>query len=143
MAGISDSEKFWIKRVQAEAFPKGVREGSLAQLNPMKGSDGVLRIDGRLRFADELPYNRRCPILLTKGHHLTRLIVLHAHRTLGHGSGTEHTLTQLRTKFWTIKGRVVRNIVETSPESLRRFATKLASQMVDHCQRADCVRLVP
>ncbi len=131
MAEISDSEKFWIKRVQAEAFPKGVREGSLARLNPMNGSDGVLRIDGRLRFADELPYSTRCPILLPKDHHLTRLIVLHAHRTLGHGSGTEHTLTQLRTKFWIIKGRrVVRNIVETCPECRRRFSIKPASQMM-------------
>ena len=113
MAEISDSEKFWMKLVQAEAFPKGVQEGSLARLSPMR----VLRIDGRLRFADELPYSTRCPILLPKDHHLTRLIVLHAHRTLGHGSGTEHTLTQLRTKFWIIQGgRVVRNIVEACPE---------------------------
>jgi hypothetical protein len=95
----------------------------------MKGSDGVLRIDGRLRFADELPYNTRCPILLPKDHHFTRLIVLHAHRTLGHGSGTELTLTQLRTKFWIIQGRrVVRSIVETCPECRRRFSTKPASQ---------------
>jgi hypothetical protein len=126
---ISDSEKFWVKQVQAEAFPKGIREVSLARLSPMKGSDGVLRIDGRLRFADELPYNTRCPILLPKDHHFTRLIVLHAHRTLGHGSGTELTLTQLRTKFWIIQGRrVVRSIVETCPECRRRFSTKPASQ---------------
>ena len=131
MAEISEAERLWIRKVQAEAFPKGVREGSLARLSPMKGSDGVLRIDGRLQYADELPYSTRCPVLLPKDHHFTQLIVLHAHRTLGHGSGTEHTLTQLRTKFWIPQGRrVVRNVVERCPECRRRFSTKPAGQMM-------------
>ena len=107
MTEISDAELFWIKRVQAEAYPKGIREGSLARLSPMTGSEGVIRIDGRLRHADELPYNTRCPILLPKDYHFTQLVVLHAHKTLGHGTGTEHTLTQLRSKFWIPRGRRV------------------------------------
>ena len=131
MTEISDAELFWIKRVQAETFPKGIREGSLARLSPMTGGEGVIRIDGRLRHADELPYNTRCPILLPKDHHFTQLVVLHAHKTLGHGTSTEHTLTQLRSKFWIPQGRrVVRSVVEGCPECRRRFTTKIASQMM-------------
>ena len=66
-----------------------------------------------------------------KDHQFTKLVVLHAHKTLGHGSGTEHTLTQLRTKFWIPQGRrVVRNVVERCPECRRRFSTKTAGQMM-------------
>ena len=131
MTEISEAERLWIRKVQGEAFPKGVREGSLARLSPMKGSDGILRIDGRLRYADELPYSTRCPVLLPKDHHFTQLIVLHAHRTLGHGSNTEHTLTQLGTKFWIPQERrVVRNIVERCPECRQKFSTKPAGQMM-------------
>ena len=103
----------------------------------MKGCDGVLRIDGRLQYAEELPYSTRCPVLLPKDHHFTQLIVLHAHRTPGHGSGTEHTLTQLRTKFWIPqRRRVVRNIVERCPQCRRRFSTKTAGEMMAQLLRS-------
>ena len=93
MTEISEAKRLWIRKVQAEAFPKGVREGSLARLSPVKGSDRVLRMDGRLRYADELPYSTRCPVLLPKDHHFTQLIVLHAHRTrLRYGTHT-HSIT--------------------------------------------------
>lgn len=70
---ISEAETFSIKEAQAQAFPGGENEGSLTQLNPKSDGDGLLRMDGRLRFADELPYDTRHPILLPKDHPLTRL----------------------------------------------------------------------
>ena len=67
---ISEAETFWIKQAQAQAqpFPGGENEGSLTQLNPKSDGDGLLRMDGRLRFADELLYDTRHPILLPKDH---------------------------------------------------------------------------
>ena len=82
---ISEAETFWIKQAQAQAFPGGENEGSLTQLNPKSDGDGLLRMDGRLRFADELPYDTRHPILLPKDHPVTRLVIADAHERLGHG----------------------------------------------------------
>jgi hypothetical protein len=63
---ILNVEKWWIKHAQGKAFPKGEREGCLLRLSPKNGDDGFLRMDGRLRLADELSYNTKHPILLPK-----------------------------------------------------------------------------
>ena len=111
---ILNVEKGWIKQAQGEAFPKGEREGCLLRLSSKNGDDGLLRMDGRLRLADELSYNTRHPILLPKEHVVTLLIIKDAHEELGHGSGVEQVLTLLRSRFWIVKGRrAVRNIVES------------------------------
>ena len=90
---ISEAETFWIKQAQAQAFPGGENEGSLTQLNPKSDGDGFLRMDGRLRFADELSYDTRHPILLPKDHPVTRLVIVDAHERFGHGAGVEQVLS--------------------------------------------------
>ena len=130
-AEISDVETFWIKYIQAESFPDGVKEKSLVQLNPTKDDNGLLRVNGRLRLADKIPYDTKHPIVLPKDHYLTRLIILDVHEALGYGSGIEHRLTQLRVRFWMVKGRrYVRAVVTSCPECRRRFSTKTAGQMM-------------
>ncbi len=93
---LQKAETYWLKQVQLEAFPDGDQQKSLAQLNPKKDEQGLLRADGRLRNASNIPYNTRHPILLPKDHVGTRLIITDAHENLGHGSGVEHILTELR-----------------------------------------------
>jgi hypothetical protein len=122
-----DAETFWIKHTQNEAFPNGVQEKSLVQLNPTKDYNGLLCINGRLHHAVGIPHETKHPILLPKNHPLTRLIVIDTHETLGHGSGVEHTLTQLRTRFWVVKGRrVVRNTIQSCPASQRTCQQMMA-----------------
>ena len=61
---------------------------------------GLLRVNGRLRLADEIPYDTKYPIVFpAKDHYLIRPIILDGHEALGHGSSSEHTLTQLRVRF--------------------------------------------
>ena len=128
---ISRAETFWIKQTQAQVFPGGENEGSLTRLNPKYDDDGLLRMDGRLRFADELPYGTRHPILLPKDHPVTRLVVFDAHERLGLGAGVEQVLTELRSHFWIVKGRrMVRNVTETCAECQRRFTKKIGNQMM-------------
>lgn len=128
---IADVEHFWIKYAQKRSYSKGVNEKFLVQLDPMKDDQGLLRKNGRLRFAENLPYDTKHPILLPKHDHLTQLIILDAHETLGHGTGVEHTLTQLRVRFWVINGRSkVRSIIKSCPACRRRFSTQTASQMM-------------
>ena len=128
---ISEAETFWIKQAQAQTFPGGENEGSLTQLSPKSDGDGLLRMDGRLRFADELPYDTRHPILLPKDHPVTRLVIVDAHERLGHGAGVEQVLTELRSRFWIVKGRhMVRSITEACAECRRRFTMKIVNQMM-------------
>ena len=128
---LQQAETYWFKRTQSEAFSDGVREKCLIQLNPKKDENGLLQSDGRLRNATDVPYGVRHPILLPKDHTVTRLIIISAHENLGHGSGVEHVLTELRARFWIIKGRrTVRNTIEKCPGCRRRFTGKPTTQMM-------------
>ena len=128
---LQQAETYWFKRTQSEAFSDGVKEKCLIQLNPKKDENGLLRSDGRLRNATDVPYGVRHPILLPKDHTVTRLIIISAHENLGHGSGVEHVLTELRARFWIIKGRrTVRNTIEKCPGCRRRFTGKPTTQMM-------------
>ena len=93
------AETLWLKQAQDEAFPKGEEEGSLSRFNPKKDDEGLLRVDGRLRLADDLSYNTKHPILLPKDHAVTRIVVTVTHERIGHGSGVDHILTELRARF--------------------------------------------
>ena len=71
------------------------------------------------------------PILLPTHDHLTRLIILDAHETLGHGTGVEHTLSQLHVLFWVINGECkVRSIIKSCPTCRRRFSTQTAGAIM-------------
>ena len=131
LSEIAHAETYWIKQTQREAFPNAEKDSTLLQLNPRKDDEGLLRMDGRLRLADELPYDTKHPILLPKKHPVTRLIVMDAHERLGHGTGVELVLTEIRSRFWIVKGRkTVRAIIEACSECRRRFSMKTAKQMM-------------
>ena len=74
--------------------------------------DGIIRVGGRLQRSN-LPFDCRDQILLPSNHLVTDFIVNHYHCLTGH-SGTLHVLSNIRTKFWIVKGhatvkRVLRN----------------------------------
>ena len=130
LSEIAHAETYWIKQTQREAFPNAEKDSTLLQLNPRKDDEGLLRMDGRLRLADDLPYDTKHPILLPKKHPVTRLIVMDAHERLGHGTGVELVLTEIRSRFWIVKGRkTVRAIIEACSECRRRFSMKTAKMM--------------
>ncbi len=88
-----DAQRHWIRQAQAEVFPGGTKDQRLIQLTPMLDSDGLLRIDGRLSLAKDMPYQTRHPIILPTHHFVTRLIIVdtheklwtqHGHRTRSH-----------------------------------------------------------
>jgi hypothetical protein len=51
-----------------------------------------------------LPISAQTPILLDKNHHLTKLVVMDAHRHVMH-NGVQETLAELRSSYWVIRGR--------------------------------------
>ena len=64
---------------------------------------GIWRCRGRLTHA-ELPYSTKHPMLLNKNHFLTTLIVKNARERVQH-NGVKETLTEVRSKYWVIRGR--------------------------------------
>ena len=117
---LSDAERLWIKEVQKSVF----RETFLKlQLNLFLDEGGLWRCGGRLGNAD-LPYSTRYLILLPRDHPVTPLIVSDAHRRVLH-NGLRDTLTEVRTRFWIVKGRsLVRRIIHRCI-TCRRFMGKL------------------
>ena len=110
---ISNAETYWVRTAQTEAFPSGEMEKRLSRFCPQPDEAGLLRVNGRLRFANDLAYDAKYPIILPKDHPLTRLIIVNRHEKIGHNSGVEHLLTEVRSRFWVIKERrTVRSIVE-------------------------------
>ena len=73
------------------------------ELNVIVGNENLLRCEGRLQYAP-LPYHSKTPILLNDKHKLGLLIVKNIHECYKH-IGLKHTLTELRQRFWIVRGR--------------------------------------
>ena len=112
---IKDAEEEIVRLAQHEAFCEeytALRSGKpiskksqLIKLNPCIDEDGIIRCDGRLKFADFPPYDTRFPIILPRGHWVTKLIVKNYHERGNHAAGVNFTLCQLSERFWIIAAR--------------------------------------
>ena len=81
----------------------------IRDLNPYM-DNGLLKVGGRLRFAD-LDDQVKHPVILPRKSHITVLIIKHIHDHLGH-SGRDHVLATLRQRFWVIGANsAVRNVI--------------------------------
>ena len=58
--------------------------------------NGILKSNTRLRHADDLPYNVKCPVILPKRNHVTRLIIKYYHEIKGHQMGLNYTINHVR-----------------------------------------------
>ena len=81
-----------------------LERSTLRRLNPFVGTDGLLRVGGRLRKSS-LPFEIAHPAILPKSGHVTNMIVSHVHEKLHH-AGRESTLSEIRHRgFWIVSGR--------------------------------------
>ena len=107
-------QQYWLTYLQNSSFPE-VRQyfkkpqvtkvpDLVKNLNLFEHNE-LIRCRGRLDHAD-LPYHTKFPLLLPRHHHLTKLLILHAHQTTLHG-GVSDTLCKIRENFWIPKGRQV------------------------------------
>ena len=60
-----------------------MKKSALFRLDPFVSDDGLLRVGGRLRRT-RLEYGEKHPVLLLKGHHVSKLIVRHYHGQVHH-----------------------------------------------------------
>ena len=107
---IIDAEEDVIRQAQLEAFPDEYKalknnkpipqKSPLIKLSPRIDESGVMRLEGRLMYAEYLPYDVKFPIILPRGHHVTKLIVKHYHEMANHSAGTNFILSQISQRFW-------------------------------------------
>ena len=80
------------------------RQSNIARLNPVwDAKDQLIRVTGRVEsmFRDQ---KIEPPILLPSNHPVVGLLIQHTHKKLRH-SGVRTTLTELRNRFWIVRGR--------------------------------------
>lgn len=97
------AELLWIRAAQVQLLQDPHFEKLKGQFGLFVDEEGVWRCGGRLSKA-EIPYGVKHPILLPRQHHLTTLVVRRAHLRVLH-NGVKETLTEVRSKFWIVKGR--------------------------------------
>ena len=103
-------EKLWIKHVQKEILKSDTYPQMKSSLGLYQDDEGMLRCRGRIGLSS-LPHDTRFPILLPRGHHFTKLVILNGHDQVMH-NGVAETLVQVRSKYWIVKGRqTVKNII--------------------------------
>ena len=107
---LSEAERLWLLDCQVLVVSNPKYQLWKSQFGLFIDDAGLIRCRGRLGNAD-LPYDMKYPVLLDSGHPLCKLIVIHCHETVKH-NGVNQTLTQLRSKFWIVKGRsVIKKII--------------------------------
>ena len=100
---INSAEKLWIKHVQKSLFHEKAFTQTKVNLGLFVDDEGILRCSGRIQYFS-LPYDSKFPMLLPNGHYFTKLIIAKSHEQVWHNK-VQETLTQLRFRFWVIKGK--------------------------------------
>lgn len=113
---------------ELECLTKGMtvkKNSHIQKLTPTL-QDGVIRVGGRL-VRSAMPSEAKHPAILLRHHHVTALIIRHAHETVGH-SGRNLTLSRLRQKYWIPKANsAVRNVISNVSTAEEKTGSELNS----------------
>lgn len=116
----SVQQDVYSREVAALKAGKVIHKGSsLNKLDPIVDAEGLLRIKGRLEYAD-LTYDSKHPVIIPTGH-LAKLLVRFQHRFLKH-AGVSTIESTLRSGYWIV--------------GLRRIAKTVCRECV-FCRRQD------
>ena len=102
---ILEAEELWIRDIQVELTSSAKFKNWEREFGVFSDPSGILRCGGRLGNAD-LSESQKHPALLDANHHVTSLIVRACHERVHH-NGVKETLTELRSRFWIVRGRQV------------------------------------
>ena len=137
---IVEAELSIIKQAQQSGFKEEYQRlrskrplsqhSSIYQLLPKLDSDGIMRIDGRLKYAEFLSQDMRNPILLPRKKWLTKLIVKQYHDDGEHICGTNHTLASLSARFWIVSAREEIKDWERQCNCCKRRKAKISEQVM-------------
>ncbi|XP_058817455.1 uncharacterized protein LOC131680761 [Topomyia yanbarensis] len=112
------------RQVQAEAFPDEVKillknrncklgqssielekSSEIFKLSPVLDTDGVIRMNGRLKKSEFASFDMKFPIILPKTHEITKKLIHHFHEKFGHAN-RETVFNELRQRFYIPKLRI-------------------------------------
>ena len=137
---IEDAGEEIISRAQLEALPEEYeallrgkeipKKSSLSKLCPWLDDQGVIRYEGRLQFAECLPYDVRFPVILPRGQWVTKLIVKYYHELSNHSAGTNFVLLQISGRFWIVAAREEIRAWENECNECKRRRNKPATQIM-------------
>ena len=134
-----DARVEMIRESQIESFQE--EYNCLAKGEPVKASskilalcpfldeDKIMRCNSRISRAEYLPYDTRFPIILPRGHKLTKLIVRHYHELTGH-QGTNLTLSSISAKYWIVAAREEIRSCENECFECKRRKAKITTQIM-------------
>ena len=101
---------------------------SLRRLLPFIGSDGLIRVSGRLQNSS-LSESEKHPIILPPKNHVTRLLIRDTHLHSLHG-GPLLVQSILSRQFWIVRGRnAIRVVTRNCVKCTRHKGTTLEQQM--------------
>ncbi len=124
--GFSQYDAFKQEMFSLQSGTSGVKRCSnIYKLDPVL-MDGLLRVGGRLSRA-AMPEETKRPVILPKEHHVSKLIMQHVHRQLGH-VGRNHMLSTLRKRYWIINGNSACRKVISECVVCLRFQGKIGEQ---------------
>ncbi|XP_011705642.1 PREDICTED: uncharacterized protein LOC105460851 [Wasmannia auropunctata] len=113
VAEIQQAEETVIRWLQAECFAQErrclktkqdlPRKSPIKSLRPFLDEKGLIRVGGRLRYA-ELTGDQKHPLILPAKHYLTHLIMREEHYHMRH-CPPEQLLHIIRQRFWPVSGR--------------------------------------
>ena len=107
---IVEDERLWIVESQSTLTQERCFELWKKQFGLILDGANVWRCGGWLVNA-ELSYSAKHPVLLSRKHLLTSLIVKSTHERVQH-NGVKETLTEIRANYWIVKGRsLVKSII--------------------------------
>ena len=102
----------------------------LVKVNPIIDEADLIRSDGRLKFAEQLSYDVRHPVILPRRHWITRLIVKDYHEKANHNAGVNFILSQINEKYWIIAAREEIREWENQCNHRKRRRSKPAIQIM-------------
>lgn len=126
-SGYKDERRILKKGQQVQSQKK---TNKIADLSPFLDARGILRVGGRLKNSP-LTEDARHPVLLPPEADVTRLIIGEQHRHLLH-AGVEHTLNEVRQRFWIPRGRTqVKKVLHSCAFCRNRSARPSQPRMAD------------
>ena len=133
---MAEAERSVIMYMQRRAFPAEIATLEMTPPRVHKGSkicrldpvldEGILRVGGRLHKS-AMPEETKHPCILPKDSHVSILLLRHIHEHCGH-NGRNHMLSELRKKYWIVKGNSVARKVLSRCVVCRRARGKAGEQ---------------
>ncbi|XP_031425669.1 uncharacterized protein LOC116220856 [Clupea harengus] len=122
----TQGQAFGAEIATLEMIPPRVHKGSkICRLDPVL-DEGILRVGGRLHKS-AMPEETKHPCILPKDSHISILLLRHIHERCGH-NGRNHMLSELRKKYWILKGNSVARKVLSKCVMCRRSRGKASEQ---------------